>query len=132
MYTVFSAVAAYSDAGSVVAYAGTSPDRVSQVRKLIADEVARAIDGGTTVREWEVARGYLRGASLLGSEDPGSVMGRLGSQMCARGSVGPLERQLARLDAVTVDDVDRVLRRVLGAEPLVVGVGSVEASDLVG
>lgn len=132
VYTVFSAVAAYSDAGSVVAYAGTSPDRVSQVRKLIADEVARAIDGGTTVREWEVARGYLRGASLLGSEDPGSVMGRLGSQMCARGSVGPLERQLARLDAVTVDDVDRVLRRVLGAEPLVVGVGSVEASDLVG
>ena len=34
-YSVFSSVAAYSDAGSVVAYAGTSPERVDEVRKLL-------------------------------------------------------------------------------------------------
>ena len=46
---------------------------------------------GVTDREWEVARGYLEGASLLGLEDSGSVMARLGNHVCAKGRVTPLE-----------------------------------------
>jgi predicted Zn-dependent peptidase len=112
-YSVFSSVSAYSDAGSVVAYAGTSPDRVEEVRRLILDTTAELVDQGVTQREWEVARGYLEGAALLSLEDSGSVMARLGNHVCARGSVTPLEVQLAKLRAVTPDDVHRVAQRLL-------------------
>jgi len=129
-YSVFSSVAAYSDAGSVVAYAGTSPERVGEVRKLILEAVAELVADGVTDREWEVARGYLEGASVLGLEDSGSVMARLGNHVCAKGKVTPLEDQLAKLRAVTPDDVHRVARRLLAGEPAVCGVGPLTDHDL--
>ncbi|HEX2576029.1 MAG TPA: pitrilysin family protein [Aquihabitans sp.] len=129
-YSVFSSVASYSDAGSLVAYAGTSPERVAEVRKLILDGAAGLAADGVTDREWEVARGYLEGASLLGLEDSGSVMARLGNHVCAKGRVTPLEEQLAKLRAVTPDDVHRVARRLLAAEPAICGVGPLTEHDL--
>ncbi len=129
-YSVFSSLAAYSDAGSLVAYAGTGPERVAEVRRLITDTAAELVADGVTEREWEVALGYLEGASLLGLEDSGSVMARLGNHLCARGRVTPLEDQLAKLRAVTPDDVHRVARRVLGAESAACGVGPVTEADL--
>ena len=129
-YSVFSSTATYSDAGSVVAYAGTGAERVSEVRKLILATAAALVADGITDREWEVARGYLEGASLLGLEDSGSVMARLGNHVCARGRVTPVEEQLAKLRAVTRDDVHRVAKRVFGAEPAVCGVGPLTEEDL--
>ena len=129
-YSVFSSVSAYSDAGSVVAYAGTSPDRVGEVRRLIVDTTAALVADGVTHREWEVARGYLEGAALLSLEDSGSVMARLGNHVCARGTVSPLEVQLEKLRAVTPDDVHRVAQRLLAQPPALCAVGPLKPKDL--
>ncbi|CAN5888995.1 pitrilysin family protein [soil metagenome] len=131
-YSVFSSVATFSDDGSLVAYAGTSPERASEVRRLIAETAATMALDGVTEREWEVARGYLEGATQLGLEDSSSVMGRLGSQACIREHVAPLEDELARLRTVTPDDVHRVARRVLSAPPATCGVGPLTEDDLTG
>ncbi|MEZ5176911.1 MAG: pitrilysin family protein [Acidimicrobiales bacterium] len=129
-YSVFSSVSSYSDAGSVVAYAGTSPDRVGEVHRLIVDTTAELVAHGVTHREWEVARGYLEGAALLSLEDSGSVMARLGNHVCARGTVSPLEVQLAKLRAVTPDDVHRVAQRLLAHQPAVCAVGPLKPKSL--
>jgi predicted Zn-dependent peptidase len=129
-YSVYSSVAAFSDAGSLVAYAGTSAERADEVRGLMLDLAAGLVADGVTHREWEVARGYLEGSFLLGLEDSGSVMARLGNHVCTRGVVTPVEDQLERLRAVTVDDVHRAAERVLGAPPAVCGVGPLTVHDL--
>lgn len=129
-YSVFSSVSAYSDAGSLVAYAGTSPDQAHLVVELIRELVAGLVEGGVTEREWRVARGYLEGASLLQLEDSGAVMARLGNHVCARHHVTPVEEQLARLRAVTVDDVHRVLVDHLAAEPVLSAVGPIDEMRL--
>jgi predicted Zn-dependent peptidase len=129
-YSVYSSVASFSDAGSVVAYAGTGSEKAAEVRSLLLEGAAAVADGGVTEREWEVARGYLEGSFLLGLEDSGSVMARLGNHVCARGHVTPVEEQLERLRAVTVDDVDRVAKRVLAAPHAMCGVGPLTAHDL--
>src|SRR5690606_42086041 len=97
------------------------PDRVAEVRRLIVDIAGELVADGVTDREWEVARGYLEGSALLGLEDSGSVMARLGNHVCAKGRVTPVEHQLAKLRAVTPEDVHRVAKRILGAEPAVCG-----------
>ena len=130
-YSVFSSTASYQDAGSLVAYAGTGAERVAEVRRVVLDVAAALADDGPTDREWEVARGYLEGATLLGLEDPTSVMARLGNLLCTRGIVVPVEDQLERLRAVTPDDVQRVAQRVLTVAPAVCGVGPVTEADLV-
>ncbi|CAN5736348.1 pitrilysin family protein [soil metagenome] len=129
-YSVFSSLSSYSDAGSIVAYAGTSPERATEVRELILETTAGIVADGITEREWEVALGYLEGASLLGLEDSGSVMARLGNHVCARGAVIPLEKQLEKLRAVTRADVHRVAERLLSAQPAVCGVGPLTDQDL--
>ena len=98
----------------------------------MVDLAADMVAGGVTEREWEVARGYIEGASQLALEDSGSVMARLGNHVCARGVVSPIDEQLQRLLAVTVEDVDRVAARVLGATPAVTGVGPMDEDDLTG
>ena len=129
-YSVYSSTASFSDAGSVLAYAGTGTERAAEVTRLLVDGAAGLVADGVTEREWEVARGYLEGSFVLGLEDSGSVMARLGNHVCARGTVTPVEEQLDKLRAVTLDDVDRVAKRVLGAEPAICGVGPLTKHDL--
>lgn len=122
-YSVFSSTAAFSDAGSLTTYAGTSPDRVNEVQQIVLDIIAEIAENGVTEREWSVARGYLEGVSLLGLEDSGSVMARHGSNLALRGEIVPIDDQIEGLRAVTPDDVHRVARSIFGREPVVCTVG---------
>ena len=125
-YSVFSAVSAYSDAGSLVTYAGTSPERSAEVVAIMRRVAADLAERGVTPREREVAVGYLDGAAQLSLEDTGSVMARLGNHVCARGTVIPIEEQLERLRAVTVDDIDRMAAQHLAGDPVLCVVGPLD------
>jgi predicted Zn-dependent peptidase len=129
---VFSSVASFSDAGSLAAYVGTGAERADEVRKLLLEIAAEVASDGVTEREWEVARGYLEGSFLLGLEDSGSVMARLGNHVCSRGEVVPVDEQLAKLRAVTPDQVAAVAERILASAPAIAGVGPLTESDLCG
>ncbi|WP_421119608.1 M16 family metallopeptidase [Aquihabitans daechungensis] len=129
-YTVFSSVAAFSDAGSLAAYVGTGAERVDEVRKLLLEITAELVADGVTEREWEVALGYLEGSFLLGLEDSGSVMARLGNHVCSRGEVVPVDQQLAKLRAVTREQVAGVAQRILARPPTICGVGPLTDADL--
>ena len=67
------------------------------------------IDGlvadGITDEEHEVALGYLEGSMLLGLEDTGRRMARLGSGVTIRDEVISVDEHVRRIRAVTADDV---------------------------
>lgn len=111
-YTVYAAASAYDDAGIVAVYAGTSGDNADVVQDLIDDEIERLCRDGITDDELDVAVGYLSGSYLLGLEDTGARMGRVGAQLATRGRVRPVEEQIARWRAVTADDALAVAREV--------------------
>ena len=54
---------------------------------LIDVELAKLVADGPTDDELDVAKGYLTGSYLLGLEDPGSRMARLGAQLTCLGEV---------------------------------------------
>ena len=62
---------------------------------------------GVTDEEHRVALGYLEGSMLLGLEDSGARMARLGPSELIRGFVTPVDEHVARIRAVTPDDVPR-------------------------
>lgn len=129
-YQVGSYTSLYADAGALVAYAGTSPGRLGEVKGLIEAEAGRLETDGITERELQVARGGLSGAMVLGLEDSGSRMARLGAGMVAREHVIPIDEHLARIAAVTGDDVARLATQVLGASSSVAAVGPIREADL--
>lgn len=129
-YSVYSWVSSYSDAGLLGVYAGTSPGRSPQLLDALESELDTVVTDGVTADEVRVAVGYLSGATELGLEDSGSRMTRLGRMLLSTGSVVSIDEQLERLQAVTVDDVNAVLRRVLSAPRSVAAVGPVDTTRL--
>ena len=60
-----------------------------------------------------MAVGYLTGAYVMGLEDTGSRMARLGALLTTVGSIRSVAEQVARWRSVTAEDVTRVIGRVL-------------------
>ena len=100
--------------GSAGIYAGTAPSRVAELLSVVDDEVAKLVASGVTEGELAVAKGYIEGSLVLGLEDSGSRMARLGRSLMARDEVVPVDEQLARIRAVTADDVAAGGGRVFG------------------
>jgi len=130
-YTVYSSPSSYADTGAFTVYAGTAPARLGELLDVINDVIDSALDAGITGAEHQVARGYLEGATLLGLEDSGSRMARLGASLTSRDEIIAVDENLNRMRAVTGDDVLRVLRRVLAAPSVLSIVGPFAPHDAV-
>ncbi len=124
-YSVGSYAARYTDAGCVVAYVGTAPARLAQVRALVDAEVERVAADGITDEELATASGYLAGSLQLSLEDTASRMVRLGSDLLQHDRVVELDEHLAAIRAVTVEDVARVAVDVFRGPCSVAAVGPV-------
>jgi len=112
-YSVYSYRAAYLESGALAIYAGTSPARVHEVLDLIDVELDRLVDGEVTDRELAVAKGNVKGSLALSLEDSAGRMNRIGRSQLVHGEVMPFDELIARTEAVTPDDLKRVVGRVL-------------------
>jgi predicted Zn-dependent peptidase len=128
-YSVYSYRVAYEGTGALAIYVGTAAARVGEVLGLVDREVDRLLAGGITSRELSMARSHLRGAMALSLEDSGARMSRLGRSQLVHGQVPDLAEADARLGAVTLDDVTRVIGRVLGGPRVLAVVGPFSEED---
>lgn len=91
-------------------YAGCLPAKAEQVTELMQktfDDLAR---DGLTADELEKVIGQLGGSTILGSEDAGSRMSRLGRAELDSGRFMSLDELLEGVRAVTLDDVQDLAR----------------------
>ena len=111
VYSVGSALTHYAGAGAFSVYAGCSKKRVPEVLRLIREPSSTGWPPRASRAE-EVARGrgQLKGGLVLGLEDTGSRMSRLGKSELSYGEYLPVREVLGRLDAVDEEQV-RVGRR---------------------
>lgn len=124
-YTVFSSPSSYSDSGSLVVYAGTALARLDELLTVLDDVLGGFAADGITDEEHAVALGFLEGSMLLGLEDSGSRMARLGSGLVSRDEIIPIEEHVRRIRAVTPAHVLDVVRRVFDAPRVVSAVGPI-------
>jgi predicted Zn-dependent peptidase len=129
-YSVYSWASTYHDAGSAGIYAGTAPSRVGELLSVIDDEVAKLVASGVSESELIVAKGYIEGSLVLGLEDSGSRMARLGRSLMARDEIVMVDDQLAHIGAVTTDDVAAVASRVFDGPRSLALIGHVDDSVL--
>src|SRR4051812_19480920 len=130
VYSVGSALTHYAGAGSFSVYAGCSQKRVPEVLRLIREELGRVAADGLTAEEVRRARGQLKGGLVLGLEDTGSRMSRLGKSELSYGEYQPVRDVLALLDAVDEAQVRAVADELFARETCLAVVGPYTEADL--
>jgi predicted Zn-dependent peptidase len=120
-YSVYSFASHFADAGLFGLYAGCAPKRAREVLEICRDEVRRVAEHGITADELDRARGQTRGSLVLGLEDTGSRMSRLGKGELVHGELLSVDQVLARVDAVTLADVQAIAGELV-AQPWGLGV----------
>jgi predicted Zn-dependent peptidase len=120
-YSVYSFASGYSDSGYFGLYAGCTPAKVDEVVSLLISELRRLADGGVPADELARAHGQLAGGLVLGLEDTGSRMSRLGKAELVHGEYTDLTESLDRIRAVGVSEV-QALAADLAARPLTLAV----------
>ncbi|MCL2780978.1 MAG: insulinase family protein [Actinomycetia bacterium] len=131
-YSVYTFTNSYADAGLFGVYAGCQPGKAATVLELIAADLAAVAADGLTEDEVERGKGQMRGGIVLGLEDPGSRMARIGKSELSDDRVLGVDELLARVEAVTADDVRQVAGYLLGQARCLTVVGPFGEHDFDG
>jgi predicted Zn-dependent peptidase len=108
VYSISSGVSAYSDAGTLTIYAGTSLDSVDEVVRLSLEELRRMKGEALPADELRRAKDHLKGSLMLSLENTGSRMSHIARQEIYFGRAFKLDEILAGIESVTAEDVPRI------------------------
>ena len=112
-YSVYSFAGGYADAGQFGVYAGCQPGKAEEVLTLMREELDAVAAGALTEDEIARGKGQMRGSLVLGLEDTGSRMTRIGKAETADGDIVGVDQLLARIDRVTPAEVADVAAEIL-------------------
>ena len=127
-YSVFSFASHYADTGMFGVYAGCMPKKVDEVLDIARDELVKVAAGGLTVEELTRGKGQVRGGLVLGLEDTGSRMSRIGKAELLAGELWSTAEVLAAIEAVTIDDVRDVATTLLEVTPTLAVIGPFDSA----
>jgi predicted Zn-dependent peptidase len=122
-YSVYSYAQGYSDDGTFGIYVGCLPAKVDTVLDVCLSEMQHLADGGLTPDEIRRGKGQVRGATVLGQEDTGARMTRIAKSELHDDPLLGIDDLLARVDAVTSDDIEAVAQELLAAPATLAVIG---------
>lgn len=109
-YSVYSYHSSHADSGLFTVYAGTAPRQTKEVLDLTKEILHDVSVNGITASELGKGKEQLKGSLILSLESTGSRMNRLGKNELMLGRHYSLDEMIARIEAVTMDDVNQVLK----------------------
>jgi predicted Zn-dependent peptidase len=127
---VYSFTSPYADTGLFGVYAGCQPKRVDDVLEICHEQLDLILSGGLSDEEIARGKGQLTGGLLLGLEDTGSRMSRLGKGELVYGEHLSAADVIAKIEAVTAEDIAEVAGEVLVSPRSLAVIGPVDGQRL--
>lgn len=129
-YSVYSYLSSHAETGYHAVYAGTAVERIDEVLDVIRGEVSGVLTSGLTADELGAAKGALTGSLILGLEDTGSRMMRLGRAAVCELPLLSLDEIMAAIDRVDGPAVTEVAQKLYGGDWSLAVVGPFEAHEM--
>lgn len=122
VYSIYSFSSFYADGGIFGIYAGTGEEDVTELLPVLCDEIVKVAEDAT---EEEVSRAsaQMKASLLMGLESTMARAEQVAQQMLIYGEPQGLEEIVARIEAVDVDAVRRVARRLRNGPPTIAALG---------
>lgn len=102
----------YKDVGYLATQAGVNNEKCAQAIKIILEEYKKVGVEKISREEIDKAKNYLRGRMMISLESSDAMAGFAAIQEMDAGKILTPEEKLARVDAVTADDLKRVANDV--------------------
>ena len=123
-YSIYAFHWDYSDAGLFGFYAGSADKDAAEVVAASLDCLAEAAHG-LGEREIQRAKAQMKVSILAAMESPGARAHQLARQMQIHGRPLPLDEMIARVEAISIDDVRKTGAAMLRSPPTVATIGAV-------
>jgi predicted Zn-dependent peptidase len=107
-YDIGSYFNSYYETGNLVISAGVDPSHTQDAVRAIIVELQQLCTALVPDAELQRSKAYVRGGVLLGLEGTQQMASWLGSQECLYNRVRDIDEVIARIDAVTAQDIQRV------------------------
>ena len=120
-YDIHSGTHFLSDCGALIVESGIDPSRVDEAIPVILNEIGKMRDG-VTEAEWKQALELTKGRMMLRMEESRAVSSFLGIQELLHNKVNTVDEIIAKISAVTREDIERVANRVIKSENLVLSI----------
>ena len=118
VYSIYSMLNLYRDAGTMVVYAGTAPQKASEVISLIMKEFRELRENLVSSRELKRAKEYVKGSILLSLESSSSRMTHLAQQLLYFDRFYTLEEVLNAVDRISARDIRNLANRMFDSSTL--------------
>jgi predicted Zn-dependent peptidase len=117
-YAVGSYNEQYTDSGLVASYVGTREDNVEEACSIIGAELARLRSEPVSAEELSRGKENVKGRLVLSSESTAARMSRISRATLFGLPIDSLDEMLAKVDAVSVDDLTALAEELYGPERL--------------
>lgn len=128
-YSTYSFTSSYAGDGMFGLYAGCQPGKADEVVSIMKSVLESVSADGIGADEVQRAKGQLSGGMVLGLEDSGSRMTRIGKAELTYGDVLGLDDLLALVDAVTATQVNDLAAELTAQPSCLTVVGPFGAHD---
>jgi predicted Zn-dependent peptidase len=117
-YAVGSYNEQYTDSGLIASYVGTREDNVEEACSIIGAEMARLRSEPVSAEELSRGKENVKGRLVLSSESTAARMSRISRATLFDLPIDSLDQMLAKVDAVSVDDLTALAEELYGPERL--------------
>ncbi|HIJ65654.1 MAG TPA: insulinase family protein [Candidatus Hydrogenedentes bacterium] len=118
-YSISSHGIQYPDYGYSLIRTSTQNREVVATYEAVLAEIDKLLDEGVTEEELEKAKSYYAGSIPLGLEWPGHIATSVLEGLYEGRTLGDMRNEIVELDAVTLEDVNRVARKYLNTEAFI-------------
>ena len=116
VYSVYSELSMYSDAGCLAVCAGTSRETAGKVVHSVMHELQRMKQDAVPADELRRAKDHLKGSFMLGLESTSSRMGNLARQELYHGRFFTLDEMIDSIESVTAGQVQDIAQEFFNAD----------------
>ncbi|WP_297444073.1 pitrilysin family protein, partial [Acidocella sp.] len=121
---IYSFTSPVQDGGLFGIYAGTGESEAAELMPVTLDELAK-VQTNVTEAELARARAQLKAGLLMSLESTGSRCEQIARQWQVFGRIIPASETVAKIDAVTIADIERAAGVIFRQKPTLASLGPV-------
>ena len=125
VYSIYSFAAPFIDGGLFGIYAGTGEEEAKELMPVTLAEL-RKVQRDVSQAELDRARAQVKAGLLMSLESTGSRCEQIARQIQIFGRIVSTSETVAKLNAVTLEDISRCAVRIFGGTPTLATVGPAE------